>query len=461
MNLFREYTDAEVERERRNVALKDARYIYWAKEATKTRIDHEEYNRLSKFLKEHGKPMTSGYKTRRIEWCYDCVYRFDLEARRNNPTIYMSKREGEEYHYYVYFTEMDNEKLGRENGAGCSGWNTLDEAVRKRYKRGLAQIYGVLPVSGGNCWITPCTKRVKQAIYYDKFFVNKKIKNVYKADLKSAFPSALCGRLPDAKTAKMEMGRLAPTEEYPFAFYINSGHVAEYGVFDTHDFLTNKWYKQFVEANRQNCIKRNEEFINFEDIADKDEITVLMRASNIEITEQVKKMFWVKENGDEKKTRDWYKWMLNALIGFMRSEQYNVAHYQGHLAAVVYCRVANRMLRLTEGLEKEGNLPIYFAIDCIMWLGKKSSLTSTIPELGNFMEEINGGSGAICGQGQYYITEPDKPTIEKHQGIAKSIYKSYNISNVDEYIARMGRITEFKEVFDPELNEFIQKEVIK
>ena len=423
------------------------------------RVNHEDYNRISEWLEKEGTPVKGIHKTRRVDWFGDLVYRVDTTSRSYQPAMYVSEFDGQNTLYTIYYTELDESKLDREDGPGHKGYNTLDGHFTKRTGLTMEQAFGTLPVVDDWAWVSPCVRNTKSAIWFDKIIKNRKLNKIHKADIKSAYDYALCGRLPNAHTAIEVKGRVAPTEEYPFAFYTKSGHLAEYGVFDTHELRKGKWYKRFEESNRINCKARNEEFITYAEVSDQDEITVLMKASPYTLDMDIGKMFWVKENAAEKKTRDWYKWLLVAMIGFMRSEKNNKHSYQGHLAAIVYTRVVNRMIGFAEALEKEGNLPIYFAIDCIMWYGEASSITTTEKSLGAFMKEAEMAEGVICGQGQYYITDANQ-TIQKHQGVSASIYKKYNIENIDDFIKYMGSPLTTKEVFDPKQNKFIVKEVI-
>ena len=460
--LYRIFSEEELEREEKHRLLHDFRYIHWHTEAEKIVLDHEEYTKMSQFLKENGRPLDSNYKTLRLEWCGDLVYRFDLETRKRQPAMYVSKKKDDNsgYDYTIYYTELDSEKLERDSGPGTKGWNRLYELVRKRTGRSLIDIFGVIPVENGTTYLTKCVKSIKQMVWYNDIMKNRKLTHIYKGDLKSAFPSALCGTLPNATTAVEHEGRILPTKEFPFAFYIKSGHVAEYGRFDTHDFVKNRWYQKSMYSQEENAENRGDPWVSFDDIADDDEITVLMKAADVDITRDVEKMFWVKENGEDKKTRDWYKWMLNALIGFMRSEKANKKYYQGHIAAIAYCRTVATMLELTERLVEEKNTPIYFAIDCIIWIGKESTLTTTEKQLGNFMEEVKDAEGVICGQGQYYLEKEGQLVVAKHQGIVKKLYQSWNITSPTQFIQYLGKGSIIKEVFDPSINEFSYEEVL-
>lgn len=459
--LVRTYSEEEYMRHRRNKEIHDFRYIHWHTEAEKIRVNHEEWTQLIEMMESSGKQLASPYKTRRIEWCGKCVYNIDDNTRKTAPALYTAELIDGQYVYNIYYTQHDEEKLKVEGGAGHKGWNTLDDFFYKQYGMGLEKAFGVIPVENRQIsWITKCVKSVKYAFYVDRFVTNKSLKKLYKADISSAYPNNLRGLLPNAHTAIKVEGRVAPTEEYPFAFYPESGHVAEYGKYDTHELRNNKWYKRFENQNRENCIKRNETFVTFDDTVK--ETTVLMKASILTLDQAVQKMYWVKENADDKKTRDWYKWMLNAMIGFMSSEINNWEHYQGHIAAVVYCRQIARMIELAETLEKDGNCPIYFAIDCIIWIGKPSALTTTKKSLGAFVQEANNVFGVICGQGQYYLHDgAGNMLVEKHQGVPASIYKKYNIANEQDYVKYMGKAAQTVEIYNEKTHRYEYKEVLK
>ena len=456
-DLVRVYTKEEKERERMRLLKKDFRYIYWHEEAEKIRLNHEEYNAISQRLEEEGRKVVSKYKTRRMEWMSGLSYKVDLETRKNNPTIYACEIIDGRLDYFIYYTALDEEKLDREEGAGHRGYNLLNEYIKEKYGKDLEEIYGVIPIVGATSWVSPCVKRIKYAFYVDEFILKKRLKGVYKADIKSAFPNALRGKMPNAHTAIKVDGVVEPNEEYPFAFYPKSGHVAVYKEFDTRVLRNNKWYLKFEKQNKTNCEKRKEEFITYNDGADTE--TILMKEAKYTMEYGINKLFWVKENADKEGTRNWYKALLNALIGFMRSEENNKQNYQGHLAAIVYARVIAKMIGYAERLEEQGNLPIYFAIDSIMWLGKESDVVDSKKELGAFLEEAKDAKCVICGQGQYYLTTDAGLTIEKHQGIPKSVYQGYGIKNMDDYLKHMGRLTTFKEIFDPKTNKFIIKEI--
>lgn len=459
--LVREYSEEEYLRHRRNKAIHDFRYIHWHTEADKIRVSHEEWTKLIEMAEARGRKLASPYKTRRAEWCYNCVYNVDDKTRKNAPTLYMAELVGGEFMYNVYYTFHDEEKLNGESGPGHRGWNTLDDYLFKQCGIGLEGAFGALPVEDKKTsWITKCVKSVKYAFYTDRFLLNKSLRKLYKADISSAYPHNLRGRLPNAHNIKIVQGRVAPTEEYPFAFYPESGHVAEYGKFDTHELRKSKWYRKIEDQNRENCRKRNEPFITFDDTVE--ESTVLMGAADYTLDKAVSKMYWVKENADEEKTRAWYKWLLNALIGFMASEQNNWQHYQGHIAAIVYCRQIARMIELAETLEKESNCPIYFAIDCIMWIGGPSALTTTEKSLGAFVQEANDVCGVMCGQGQYYLHDGNGNTlIEKHQGVPETIYEKYQIKNEKDYVKYMGKGTQTTEIYNEKTHKYEYKEVIK
>lgn len=119
------------------------------------------------------------------------------------------------------------------------------------------------------------------------------------------------------------------------------------------------------------------------------------------------------------------------------------------------------MLGYVEQLLSEHKLPIYFAIDCMIWYGEQSNITTDEAKLGNFMREATEADCAICGQGQYYLEKDGQVIIEKHQGVADKKYAELNIQNMDDFVREMGKPILYKEVYDKDLNEFIYKEVLR
>ena len=65
---------------------------------------------------------------------------------------------------------------------------------------------------------------------------------------------------------------MQPTEEYPFAFYA-SGHCAEYGVFDTHEWLGSPLFPYLFRLDQR-------EDYAFNPLSDEEELTILMKASD-------------------------------------------------------------------------------------------------------------------------------------------------------------------------------------
>jgi hypothetical protein len=69
----------------------------------------------------------------------------------------------------------------------------------------------------------------------------------YKADVSSCFPAELSRTMPTLHGSKLVKGHIKPDEQFPFAFYLNSHHLAIYKEFDTHE-LNNRCYYDYYRT---------------------------------------------------------------------------------------------------------------------------------------------------------------------------------------------------------------------
>ena len=183
---------------------------------------------------------------------------------------------------------------------------------------------------------------------------------VNSVDFSSHYPASCCGTLPDSHTAIIKEGTVKPTKEYPFAFYINSGHIAIYKELDTHYWLCNrlpmralfrmKTVRKLFDDRFQPLVKPEED------------ITVLMKASSYTL-DSVWQYFY-----DTRKDDEDAKLTLVAAIGQMHRKLYNRDKY-AHIAAVCIARANQKMLDLTAKLDLEEILQIQ--VDGVMYTGDK------------------------------------------------------------------------------------------
>jgi hypothetical protein len=440
-----------------------SKYVRWAQEAAKVQVNWDEWNELVSSLEEKGHLVHEqrGSKTVRSLWAKNKSYRF--EDMSKDPTLYVREVVGGRPIYYVYFTYLDGEKANRPKGAGSSGFNTVNEKFLKLYGLTLREAFGEISCSNGKTAFDKCVNSVKYAIYLKESIKGLKLSNLYKADLSSAWPSAICEDLPDLPHAKYIKGYAAPTKEYPIAYYLKSGHIAEWGKYDTHEWRKNRWYGSIEHQSKMNFKPRKNHDVweTFEDVEEENEITVLVPISKYTLRPVIEDMYATKEDKSNIFNSMWYKAMLNSFIGFMRSNTYNPNHYMGHISALAYARATHKMMAMADILVSEGNTPLYFAIDSIIWLGKGSSLTTKTKKLGAFMEEATAAEGIIITHGQYCLEVNGKIILERHQGITSSDYIQKDINTLDEYIKNMNEPVEKIRGYDKETHRFIMTRRIK
>lgn len=440
----------------------NARYIYWHEEAEKLQIDWDTWNVLIEMLEKEGHkvPDTPGCHTVRMLWAKDKSYRIDENAK--DPIVYVSEVKEGRQELTIYFTYLDAEKAKRPKGAGSAGFNLVRKIFLNQYGLTMAQAYGDKQIKEDRePLFHKCASRVKYAIYLKKAIKGYKFKKMYKADISSAWPTELCDNLPDGNDFQDLPGRVAPTKEYPIAYYVKSGHIAEYEKYDTHDWKDDVWYSEIEQQSKENFKphKGHSKWETFETIPDEEERTILFAKSKYSLRRAIEKIYADKEDKSDIFKSLWSKAMLNSFIGFMRSVEWNKQHYMGHISALAYARATHRMITMAKSLTKEGNAPIYMAIDSIIWIGHKSSLTSE-KCLGAFVSEAEDAEGVIVNHGQYCLEKDGNIIMERHQGIDDLTYEEMDIDSLDEYIDCMNTPTQLKTVYDNEKHKFITRRVM-
>lgn len=279
-------------------------------------------------------------------------------------------------------------------------------------------------------------KCVPAAINYaDYLKKNKQVDRVYKADVSSAYPTAACGSIPTLHGCKTVKGRVAPTEEFPFAFYIHSHHLAIYNELDTKKFKKYSiYYPQYKNPAEESS------WHPIDNIKDEDEETILCKDSGISLKSIFEELYTNRKEHSE------FKFIMNAFIGRC---QLNSDPFMSHLSAVVLARCVNNMLNRCKILESENSRPIFISTDSIAWRGYPSSCAVFDKYLGSFTYEaydtkfflrglkayqyydLNGNVAGVCG----HISKSD---------IRRTIFGAIPEVAASEFyvIEESGRITE-------------------
>lgn len=264
---------------------------------------------------------------------------------------------------------------------------------------------------------------------------NKISNNIYKADVSSAYPSAACGTIPTLHECKKVNGRIEPSADYPFAFYIKSHHLAIFNELDTRKFKKMSfYYPQYKYPAEESS------WHPIDNIKPEDEVTILCKDSGISLKAIFEELY------SNRKERSEFKFIMNAFIGRC---QLNSDPFMSHLSAVVLARCVNNMLERCKTLEKEKSYPIFISTDSIAWIGSPSSCATFDKYLGSFTYEafdsqfflrglkayqyfdLNGEVAGVCG----HISKDD---------IRRTVFGAIPEVAAAEYfvIEEDGRITE-------------------
>lgn len=280
---------------------------------------------------------------------------------------------------------------------------------------------------------------VPQPLYYKSILYPDyiKIKNVSVEDFSSHYPAAAVELLPNANTAKRVNSYVKPDEEYRFAFYPETGHIAVYNEFDTHNYAGNQ--KIFgAQETKDRLFKTN--------YSKHETYTILMKAADEKLVE-LSKHYEIKNTFD--KDTDEYKkakLVLNKFIGMFEMNYesgYKTAPY-AHLAAVIKWRANIKMFNLINKIGEENIIQVI--VDGIIHKGK--AVGSTEKKLGNLIIEAENAELIQRGISQYIVF--GEKVIKKHQGLDLNLesddIKKWSASPKVNFLEYIKSIVDVKEL---------------
>ena len=321
-------------------------FIDWQTESKPVCVTHEEMNDL---VSDIDLSKVARYRSFLPTWCNKSYFIEEVNAKKNGKgksirvQLYKKDENGNISRYYTNTIDNSKNKMTQRLNAnpGNLAYNTVKEFFFKKHGITFKKAFGTV---GSD--IKDCVPR--QFYWIDRSVVNLELEHVSCVDFCSHYPSNLCGSLPDSHTAKEVNGRVKPTKEYPFAFYLKSRCVAEYNKYDTHDWLDSKFMKSLYFK---------EQLIDMININDEDEITILMKPSKYELTDAME-FFYSRRHENEI-----YKLIMNAFIGTLHSVSYKSKKY-AHIAAIAIARANEKMRKLAESIRK----PIHICVDGMIYL---------------------------------------------------------------------------------------------
>lgn len=307
----------------------------------------------------------------------------------NDRIIKLSVFDGK--NYYWYSTDYHDDNKNKETG---SPFATFKKKFKIRTDKTLLEAFGATKQYFKTC--TP------QPLYYQSPFWATRtwINNICKEDFSSHYPANAIGMLPDANTAKELDGTVLPNEEYKFAFYVRSGHMAVYNEFNTRDYI------QQAEIFGAKVSKERMYATNY-NLDPKYDKTILMKAANYNLEPEMNYYYAIKNNAekDSKEYKEAKLFMLK-FIGMM--EQCSPIMYESypfaHLAAVIKWRANIKTFKILK--EIQYNNVIQVCVDGIIHAGKPVGTTEKA--LGNLITEISKAKLIQKGINQYIIKSKDK-----------------------------------------------------
>lgn len=379
-------------------------YINWHEEATEIELNTLDFN---KKLEEVRKTLTrvktlDGGRTKRENFPPNSYDEY-VPAKYRDKQYRIYCRIGNKY--FIYKTHRFGKTINKE---GCkSPYDAVVDRFRMRTGLGRDSMYnafGTVEYEYRKCVPIPLCYFNPMYKSDSSIFMNK-IEHISCIDGCSQYPTALCDKLPDAKTSKEVKGTVKPDSEYEFALYLKSGHVAVYNEFDTHAWETHTW---------GNIIYRHRN----ETVAPEDDVTILMKASKYTFKEEMEYFFNIKETYPKDSVdREEAKLVMNAFIGTMWMNNpvaYSKRKY-AHLVAVAQARALQKMLNQLDRLHVLD--VIHICVDGIIYQGTQV-LGTVERKLGNFEQEILDA--------EMVIKEYNTYVIKKDNEVIKSKHGSYN-----------------------------------
>lgn len=438
--------------------LHDLRYINWRKESDFRTISQHEWNLIiDNLAADRATEIEIGKRQNTVRSAWDKAdWSFSVSETEKVVKMYVShlknrgrrNQEMECFGYMAFKKEEKNntfEKTHKDN-YGTIGMNMTDEIFKAETGLSLRRAFGYIVSNETYNTIRYCAVAAPPLIYVEPRWVGGIYKHGYKADISSAYPDCLRGKLPDWHTVEIIPGRQEPTEEYPFVFW-NDGHHAELGVYDTREFINNKWFLATNDSkkNKLNNFKNKGILVSY-----------CCKASKYELTNTMMELYSRKENDIANK--EYWKKLLVSFIGKTFENRNDASYPMPHLGAVCHGRQIKKMLDIAATLEAEGNMIISFATDSIIWCGKKSS--TAVPReqktLGSFVSEFEDAEFAFGGVGLYALKKGNTIGLIKHQGRLEDNFKGIKTLKQFLDVCAEKKLVEYVG-YDKKTHKFIPK----
>lgn len=309
--------------------------------------------------------------------------------------------DGELLHYWTNVID-DNKNHGthREH-KGRAAISTVERMFKEKTGVTLKKAFGYVDIE------YKLMSSPKQLYYTNDKLMSEDvtITDLSMVDFTAHYPSSVGNRLPDAHTAIECPGTVAPTEEYPFAFYMKSGHLAEYGVFDTHDWVMNKLFDRlfvYQDDYKDKILvhKKQHPFLKPEE-----DTTILMKASQYSLGPVYEELYERRKEDEE------FKNAMNRSIGYMATASYK-SFKLAHIRAVIIARANAKMLEVIDKIGLRNIIQV--CVDGAAYVGNKK-IGIDYKAINTLHQEFTGAVGRFS-QLNCYIVEKNGEIIKVKHG---------------------------------------------
>lgn len=390
--------------------------ILWARQPVINLTSVDEWNARIDFFIRHGHRVTNS-KSIWLDWLNNDSYNFDYY--NGVCWLYATWHAGYEAVRYYF----NSNKSVQTSVTGTFARRTLEDMFKSRTGLSLRRAFGCVDNAGDFAGY-----QYAPIIWTDDTALHKNLNKIYKADVCSAYAYEATKMLPDAHTAIEVEGRPAPTEEYPFAFYIDTNQLAIYGEFDTRDYTRHPLNTTF--NNFETWHRNNKQYDNrFHYIPKMQHRTILMKASNFSLAPEYNTLHNGRAEHEENKS------IMVSSIGNLSSPSLNINGNtpMRHITSVIYARHMVRMMRLYDRIKELKGCVVSIATDAIMWSCKYDlPIYETVKALGNFYLEYYNCRARIARQGIYALEKDKKIYLVKHQGFTEEAVKAIEIRKLQD-----------------------------
>lgn len=274
-------------------------------------------------------------------------------------------------------------------------WIAFQARVNEKIGKKLSDIFGGLPLEYlkyRDC--VPSPINWASARFTAKY--GSIAENCVKADICSAYGTEASKTLPDCHISrgKVVQGRVPPTKDLPFAFYLESGHMAIWGEGDT--FELNQ--SPYITCDHTTFCEPEEDR------------TLLLPVAENSLAEVFEELY------EGRKDDPHNKLIMNATIGMFHRKKTRLQEDNlWPIPAVIKYRCNKRIVDTCEWLKERNQLPILINTDSILWEGEWQDdfyqVFSNEKKLGNFTIEYKKCRAVIRSTKIYQVEDTESGKV--------------------------------------------------